>query len=269
VAYDIYKTYINPQADGPKILFVSKVVIVVFGACMGVLSVALHYMGLNLGWVYMFMGTAIGSAVVPLWNLLMWKDANATGAVVAAWGGQLLAVCTWLIVTSAQSGEITVDTLGKLEPNLAGNIVAIVSSGLIHVAFSLAKPQNYDFKSMGEIQMLENDQSGLAEEDFSEAFLAEAKSWIQKWGWAFTTVMVIAWPLLSLPAGVFSRDYWSMWIFISIAWSFVATFVIIWLPLYESADTFKGIFFAITGMGSKPEAETAEKPKETGSDVTL
>jgi len=265
VAYDIYKTYINPEADGPKILLVSKVVIVVFGLCMGVLSVALHYMGLNLGWVYMFMGTAIGSAVVPLWNLLMWKDANAVGAVVGAWGGMALAVCTWLIVASAQSGEITVDTLGKLEPNLAGNIVAIVSSGLIHVVFSLAKPQNYDFKSMGEIKMLENDQSGLAEEDYQESVLASAKMWIQKWGWAFTIIMVIIWPLLSLPAGVFSKDYWSMWVFISIAWSFVATFVIIWLPLYESADTFKGIFVAMTGMGSKaePVAKGQESPAVT------
>jgi len=236
--------------------------------CMGVLSVALHYMGLNLGWVYMFMGTAIGSAVVPLWNLLMWKDANAVGAVVGAWGGMALAVCTWLIVASAQSGEITVDTLGKLEPNLAGNIVAIVSSGLIHVVFSLAKPQNYDFKSMGEIKMLENDQSGLAEEDYQESVLASAKVWIQKWGWAFTIIMVIIWPLLSLPAGVFSKDYWSMWVFISIAWSFVATFVIIWLPLYESADTFKGIFVAMTGMGSKAEP-TAEATTKGQTDLTI
>merc|ERR1719471_248150 len=112
----------------------------------------------------------------------------------------VLALVTWFVSAAVQSGEITVETLGKLEPNLAGNIVAIASSGLIHVVFSLAKPQNYDFKSMGEIKMLEDDKSGLAEEDFSESFLGEAKSWIQKWGWGFTIVMVIVWPLLSLPA---------------------------------------------------------------------
>eukprot|EP00972_Heterocapsa_arctica_P009215 1358089-Heterocapsa_arctica.AAC.1 len=61
---------------------VSKVVIVVFGGSMGGLPVILHYTGLNLGWVYQLMGTAIGSAVVPLWNMLVWKDANAVGAVV-------------------------------------------------------------------------------------------------------------------------------------------------------------------------------------------
>merc|ERR1719277_712587 len=59
VAYDIYKTYINPNATGAQILMVSKAVIVFFGGTMGALSVALNYMGLNLGWVYRFMGNAI------------------------------------------------------------------------------------------------------------------------------------------------------------------------------------------------------------------
>jgi len=266
VAYDVYRTYINPQADGKRILLVSKIVIVVFGALMGVLSVALNAIGLNLGWVYQFMGTAIGSAVIPLWNMLMWKDANAIGAVVGVWGGMILAVITWIAVTAAQhDGEINVDNLGKLEPNLAGNLVAILSSGLIHVLFSLWKPQNYDFKSMGEIKMLEDDQRGLAEEDYGDKFLDEAKAWVQKWGWGFTILMVIVWPVLSLPAGVFSRDYWSMWVFISIAWSFVATFVIVWLPLWEAQDTFIGICRSITGwpkealaQAKAPEAPTGE-----------
>jgi len=263
VAYDIYKVYINPQADGNKILMVSKVVIVVFGGSMGGLAVILHYMGLNLGWVYQFMGTAIGSAVVPLWNMLMWKDANAVGAVVACWGGAILAYSTWIIVTSVQfDGEITVDNLGALEPNLAGNVVALLSSALIHAAFSLAAPQNYDFKSMGEIQMLEDDQRGLDEADFTDESLAEAKRWVQKWGWAFTITMVIIWPVLSIPAGVFTKDYWSMWVFISIAWSFVATFVIIWLPIYESWDTFISILYKMMGKEVKQEVKQEAQQAE-------
>merc|ERR1719324_1894813 len=147
VAYDIYKTYINKAATGKQILFVSKVVIVVFGGAMGGLSIILNVIGLNLGWVYLFMGIVIGSAVIPLWNMLMWKNANAAGAVCAAWGGQILGLVTWMIAASSQSGEISIDTLGKNEPMLAGNIVAIGSSGLIHALFSLAKPQNYDYKT--------------------------------------------------------------------------------------------------------------------------
>merc|ERR1712193_575146 len=166
VAYDIYRTYINPEATGKQILFVSKLVIVVFGGGMGALSVLLHAIGLNLGWVYLFMGICIGSAVIPLWNLLMWDKANAAGAVAAAWLGQILAVVTWMVAASAQSGSISIDTLGANEPMLAGNVVAIGSSGIIHALFSLAKPQNYDFNSMKDIPMLEDDQRGLDPADF-------------------------------------------------------------------------------------------------------
>jgi len=261
VAYDIYKAYINPAADGRMILIVSKIVIVVFGLGMGTLSVGLNAIGLNLGWVYMFMGTAIGSAVVPLWNMLMWKDANAAGAVVGAWGGQILGLVSWIVVTSIQSGDITVDNLGKLEPNLTGNLVAICSSGIIHVVFSLIKPQNYDFASMGDIKMLEDDKRGLDADDFTDEKLKEAKQWVQKYGWAFTITMVVIWPILSIPAGVFTEGYFSMWVFISIAWAFVATFVIIWLPMYESWDAFTNVFSQI--IGRKPASEKAAVAEAT------
>ena len=33
------------------------------------------------------MGIVIGSAVIPLWNLMTWDKANASGAIIAAWGG--------------------------------------------------------------------------------------------------------------------------------------------------------------------------------------
>jgi len=50
VAYDIYREYINPEATGDKILFISRVVIVVFGLIMGALAILLQTIGLNLGW---------------------------------------------------------------------------------------------------------------------------------------------------------------------------------------------------------------------------
>lgn len=222
------------------------------------------------------MGNAIGSAVPPLWFLLMWKDANATGAVVAAWGGMVLALTTWLIVCQVEFGEITLDNLGTLNPNLAGNIMALGSSTLIHVVFSKVNPQNYDYKSMGDIQMLEQDMSGLDEKDYSNEFLDEALGWIKKWGYGFTILMVLIWPLLSLPAGVFTKDYFSFWVFVSIAWSFVATVVIISLPLYESKDAMIGVVYYMLGK-QKPvqtaeAAETAapatsEEPKQMADEV--
>merc|ERR1711878_93277 len=98
------------------------VVIVGFGAVMGALAVVLDVMGLNLGWVYLFMGIMIGSAVIPLWNMMTWEKASGTGAVVAAWTGLCLAVISWLVACSVQSGSVTVDNLGKNETMLTGNL---------------------------------------------------------------------------------------------------------------------------------------------------
>merc|ERR1719389_1537707 len=259
VAYDIYKTYINPKATGKQILCVSKLVIVVFGGGMGALSIILHAIGLNLGWVYLFMGICIGSAVIPLWNLLMWDKANAAGAVAAAWLGMILAVITWMVAASAQSGSISIDTLGKNEPMLAGNVVAICSSGIIHALFSLAKPQNYDFITMKEIKMPEDDQRGLAPEDFGDEFLNSAAAWVKKWGFGFTIVMVVIWPILTIPAGVFTKEYFAFWVFVSLMWGFTATFVIITLPLYESSDAILGVLFGMVGKKYKKKAESEEK----------
>ena len=152
ITYDIYKTYINPKCTGKQVLRISQAVVVIFGLLMGGLGVVLNCIGLNLSWLYLFMGNVIGSAVVPLWNLLMWKNANATGAVVAVWGGMILALATWLTACQAEFGEITIENLGELNPNLAGNLMALASSALIHFAFSMKNPQNYDFESMGKIE---------------------------------------------------------------------------------------------------------------------
>ncbi len=143
ICYGVGRQYIsmsiNPNRTGKQVLMIA-VVLGVFGLLRGGLGVALNHMGLTLGWVYQFLGNAIGSAVWPLWALLMSPKANAIGAVAGAWIGMILAVTTWLIVCSAEFGEITIDNSGTLNPKLAGHIVALSSSMLIHIGLSMAIP---------------------------------------------------------------------------------------------------------------------------------
>ena len=83
IAYDIYREYFNPEATGKQILLISRIVIVCFGVFMGLFSIALNAMGLNLGWVYLFMGVVIGSAVIPLWNMMTWDKASGKVSTIA------------------------------------------------------------------------------------------------------------------------------------------------------------------------------------------
>jgi len=63
--------------------------------------------------------------------------------------------------SQAQSGVLTIDSLGGDFPMLAGNVVAIGFSGLVCVVVSLIKPQNYDWALMKEIPMIESDENAF------------------------------------------------------------------------------------------------------------
>lgn len=251
VAYDVYREYINPEATGKQILFVSRIVIVCFGLMMGALAILLQVIGLNLGWVYLFMGIVIGSAVCPLWNLMTWKKASGTGAVLAAWSGLILALIGWLVGASVQSGSISVATLGTNEVMLSGNLIAILSSGFIHWGYStFVDPQDYDFSQLdGKISLVEEDKRGLSDEEKDPAMLRRAERWITRRGYALTVLLIFVWPILSIPAGVFSRSYFAFWVFVAIAWAFAAAITITVLPLVESAEdinmVLSGMYYAV------------------------
>ena len=199
--YDVYRTYINPDASGKKILQVSRFVILVFGCFMGLLAVILNKAGVSLGWMYLAMGVLIGSAVLPIAFMLLWRKANAVGAISGAITGCILGIITWLSVAKIEYGRVTLDTTGRNAPMLAGNLVSILIGGAVHAVCSFLWPQNYDWSTTKQITVVEKEKSELPAEEYREEKLVKAKSWIVKWGVGFTVVIVILWPALTLPAG--------------------------------------------------------------------
>jgi Na+/proline symporter len=243
--YDIYRTYINPKANGKQILIVSRSVVFLFGCFMGVLAILLNKAGVSLGWMYLAMGVFIGSAVMPVAFLLLWNKANAKGAMTGAIAGMLLGITTWLVVTKVEYGRVTLDTTGRNAPMLAGNLVSILSGGAIHAIISYLSPQNYDWVSTRHITMVDRANIDVPEEEFNETKLKHARTWIIRWGVAFTILIAIIWPIFALPAKVFSEGYFAFWASIAIIWGTVGSLVIILLPLYESRETIR---FILSGM---------------------
>ncbi|KAJ4729089.1 urea-proton symporter DUR3-like [Melia azedarach] len=243
--YDIYRTYINPDASGKKILKVSRAVVLGFGCFMGFLAVILNKAGVSLGWMYLAMGVLIGSAVLPIAFMLLWRKANATGAIAGTITGCLLGIITWLSVTAIEYGRINLDTTGRNAPMLAGNLVSILTGGTVHAVCSLIWPQNYDWDTTKQITMVEKERSELPAEEFKEEKLVKAKAWIVKWGVGFTVVIVILWPLLTLPAGEFSLGYFTFWAVVAIAWGTIGSAIIIALPLIESWETIQSVFLGM------------------------
>ncbi|KAI6706838.1 hypothetical protein NL676_009800 [Syzygium grande] len=208
---------------------------------MGVLAVILNKAGVSLGWMYLAMGVIVGSAVLPIAFMLLWRKANAFGAILGTISGCILGIITWLVVTSVEYGRVNLETTGRNAPMLAGNLVSILTGGAIHAICSFLWPQNYDWETTKEITMVEKDKTDLPSEEFKEEKLNRAKAWIVRWGIGFTVVIVVLWPVLSLPAREFSKGYFTFWAIIAIAWGTIGSAVIIALPVMESWQTVQSV----------------------------
>lgn len=243
--YDIYRTYINPDATGKQILKVSRSVVLGFGCFMGILAVMLNKAGVSLGWMYLAMGVFIGSAVLPIAFMLLWRKANAKGAILGSISGCFLGIITWLAVTKVEYGRVNLDTTGRNAPMLAGNLVSILVGGGVHAACSFIWPQDYDWETTKQITVVEKENSECSGEEFKEEKLIKAKRWIVKWGVGFTLVIVVIWPILTLPAGQFNKGYFTFWAVISIVWGTIGSAVIIALPLMESWETIQSVLLGM------------------------
>ena len=255
VSYDVYREYINPEATGEDLLRVGRYFIFGFGIFMGCFAIVLNEIGLSLGFVYLMMGVIIGSAVIPVSMCLTWKKCTATGAITGALVGQVCAIIAWMVSASVLYDEISVTTLGDNYPMLAGNLVAILTGGTVCAGLSLMNPDDYDFEGTRNIRMVEEDNDWQNDPEYDPATLAKSKRWISMWGIGITFLLIVFWPVLSIPAGVFTESYFDFWVALSMIWGLVAAGCVVFWPLWESrkelATVIKGIFGCAPAAGGK------------------
>lgn len=125
--YDIYQTYIKPDASGRRLIYMSHCCVIGFGLAMAAFSTGLHYAGVSMGYLYLLMGVIISSAVLPATLTLMWKGQNKWAAMLSPPLGLCCSLIAWLVTAKKQYGELTVVTTGSNNPMLAGNVVALLS----------------------------------------------------------------------------------------------------------------------------------------------
>jgi len=258
ITYDVYRTYKNPNADGKTLLKVSRATIVAFGLGMGGIAVVLLGMGLSLGFVYLAMGILIGSAVIPIALTITWSKTTRGGAVAGALIGVMLSLLTWTSVAASEAdGVVDIASLGGAFPMLYGNVVAILSSGLICVVVSLAQNKKYDWKLLNQEMrlvgedMTEEVKAEIAKREQDEATLKKAFQFSVKGGGILTLICVVLWPMpLYFSGYVFDLGFYSFWVSIAIVWVSVASFCIICIPIIEARQGFAEVF-----SGKKKTAE--------------
>ena len=248
ITYDVYRTYKNPNATGKQLLKVSRGVIVAFGLGMGALAVVLLGMGLSLGFVYLAMGILIGSAVIPIALTIIWNRTTRAGAVAGALIGVCLSLTTWTSVAASEAdGVIDIASLGGAFPMLYGNVVAILSSGLICIVISLAQNKKFDWKDLDKHMSLVTDDmeqheitaTEVAKREQDEEQLKKAFKFSVRGGGLLTLIVIIFWPMpLYFSGYVFDFGFYGLWVGIAIAWVSAAAAIIIFMPIVEARHGF-------------------------------
>lgn len=233
ISYDIYRTYINPNCSGQRVISLSRATILIFGVLTGVLSIALHELRININFLFKATGVFIGPAVVPVAYSIAWGRASGTAAVTGALSGFVMGLTTWIVFATSQHGGLTVRSLEKDEVMLAGNLVSMLSSGVVCTIMSLIHPDDCDWSTTRAIPLIEDDPNAhIPFED--EENLEKALRRIGMLGVVLTIILVVLWPLLSLPFNVFSPSYFTFWVVLSFVWGIVSCIILIILPIVES-----------------------------------
>lgn len=146
LTFDVYQRYIKPTATPDNLIFISHIMICVFGLTMAVFACIWNAIGIDLGWLFLVMGLLIGGAVFPVAFAITWRGQSAAGAISGALGGLAAGLIAWLAVAKVYFGEVTVATTGTEYSTLAGNLAAIMTGLILTTVVSVARPQNFDWE---------------------------------------------------------------------------------------------------------------------------
>ena len=234
--FDVYRTYFKPSASGRQLMRVSKYSILAFGFGIGVLSLSLFYVGLNLQFIYLSMGILIGSAVGPISLSLIWKKTNKTSASLSALFGLLFGIFVWLFTAYSLFGSISIESTSHDIPLLLGNLTSFTSGFAFVILGSLIKPGNFNFNiTKQRIVVSEERIRSLIKEDSDETLLKKRTLFGYKYGIIFTLLLVVVWPLPLFFSGyIFSFEFFLFWIILSVVWTIAAACFLIAKPLLES-----------------------------------
>ncbi|DBB03406.1 TPA: hypothetical protein ACH3X3_010770 [Trebouxia sp. C0006] len=235
ISYDIYREYINPRATGKQMLLCSRISVCIFAVCMGVIAIIFSVANVSLNFIFLVGSTLIVSAVPPISFAILWDKCSKAAAITGSIVGLGCGITAWLACTKIQYGNLNLDNLQEYAPTLAGAAVAMLVSLFICVLMSLIRPQNYDWAGMKVISVLDDVDAMNHSFTFeSTDKMKKAQKNILLYGGLITLVLVVLWPILTTPAKVFSKGYFTMWVIISIIWGCLAAVVCTVLPLWEA-----------------------------------
>lgn len=283
ISYDIYRKYINPQAQNKHMIRISHFGVVFFGLFSAGFALMLHYVGVDMTWMGYFMSMAICPGVIPLIFTITWDKQPRIAAFVSPIVGMICGIAVWLSTAYHYFGVISIVSTGAQLPCLFGSMTALLLPGVVSIIITLIKPEKFDWallntdhliveyhseseestadsdtdvnESSGE-KKAENDvrvsnkDSSLVEEEVGPAPITEKELdfYIKVATIATVFILLVTWVLWPLPLyrnWVFSEAYFKGYVVMGLVWVYAALLIVGIYPIIAGRESIAIVFRGI------------------------
>lgn len=110
LAYDIYRTYVNPRATDRQTVTASHLGVLLHGVVITGITLALNYAGANINWLSYTMNMLKCPGIFPLIFTILWSRQSKAAAVAAPIGGMIVSnlisfpLCLFIICPATERG---------------------------------------------------------------------------------------------------------------------------------------------------------------------
>ena len=267
--YDIYYSYINPNASDKRLKTVSAASCTIWSFGLSAICVGLWYAGISMGYLYLLMGCIISSCVIPASLTLLWSGQNWIAAACSPPLGLACALIGWLTMAKAECGQLNVECTGGNTPMLVGNVTALLSPLVfIPVLTYTFGSQKYDWKPLLSAGMAADNatpekQSSPGSTEPVDPYTPEQRAKLEKsrkiarWCCvALALCFLILWPMPMFGSGyIFSKRFFTGWIVVGMIWIWITLYIVGIFPLVQSRGTLFTIAKAVLGGGVARKAQ--------------
>lgn len=251
--YDIYKAYINPKADGKKLVLITHLAVIVFSIATIALAIGLGRANFDVSFITTCIGIIVNVCILPMGCTLFWKKMNKWGMIFGTTISTGISLAVWLGYAKSQSGTININSLSTYEALAAGNTVAVGVPVLIIPIFVYLKPDNFDWNVWKTIKQADDSEfdkehgitNVLSGEELTELVLEDEQEieylMLKRRNIGFVIVVIfVMFFLILFPIPlygtkyIFSKTFFRGYIVVTFLWVFFSVGVVTVYPVAES-----------------------------------
>ncbi|CEP61053.1 sodium:solute symporter family protein LALA0_S02e05688g [Lachancea lanzarotensis] len=277
VTYDMYRTYVKPQATGKQLIRTSHASVIFFGLFMAALAVVFNYCHVTVGWLLSFVGIVLNPEVPAVTLSLFWPRMTKLSLLIGVPLGTVSGIVCWIGATyHFAGGVVNRNTLMTPEATFIGNIVSLFSCAVYIVAISLIKPdgkfrmERYrdELQIADDIDSEEKEALTLTEDD--DRLLG-----IQTYLSLFINVFLFLGVYVILTCALYgwgkdlSRGSFTAFMVVMLVWLLLAAVYIILAPLWQGRRAIKTIVAGLCGCSASYADKQAAQLEDTKYNIKM